>query len=56
MGMSAIRSLLTAVGWREGNSTPPYECMECGAEFSVEYHSCPECGCYRVDRAEWCVE
>lgn len=45
--VDAIRGLLGATG--DG----PYECRACGTRLSVQYHSCPECGSYRVERASW---
>ncbi|MFB6071210.1 MAG: hypothetical protein ABEJ76_09320 [Halanaeroarchaeum sp.] len=53
--MKSLRglSLLSEVlGAGEGEE-PPYVCRECGAALSVQYHSCPKCGSYNVDRRTW---
>ncbi|MCU4719101.1 hydrogenase maturation nickel metallochaperone HypA [Halobacteria archaeon HArc-curdl5-1] len=40
-----------------GDSEPhPYRCMSCGADLSVQYHSCPECGGYDIRAAKWVDE
>lgn len=33
-----------------------YECFGCGQRFELEYYSCPDCGCFRVDRTEWITD
>jgi lipopolysaccharide biosynthesis regulator YciM len=32
--------------------TPPYRCHGCETGFEVQYHVCPDCGSYTVERAE----
>jgi rRNA maturation endonuclease Nob1 len=31
---------------------PSYRCHGCRAGFEVQYHVCPDCGSYTVERAE----
>ncbi|QSG02846.1 Uncharacterized protein AArcS_1636 [Natranaeroarchaeum sulfidigenes] len=31
----------------------PYMCGNCGAEFDIQYHVCPECGGFGVERQHW---
>ncbi|WP_436926947.1 hypothetical protein [Halosimplex amylolyticum] len=31
----------------------PYICVNCEAQFDVQYHTCPACGKYDVRRAKW---
>ncbi|MFW6018777.1 MAG: hypothetical protein ACOCPX_08140 [Halapricum sp.] len=40
----------------KGGETESYRCMSCGADLSVQYHSCPECGSYDVRAAKWIDE
>lgn len=35
---------------REEAPERPYECEQCDARFEVEYHVCPECGSFSIDR------
>jgi len=30
-----------------------YQCQSCQALFDAQFHVCPNCGGYRVDRREW---
>lgn len=32
---------------------PVYECHQCGSQFKLEYHQCPECESYSVERVDW---
>ena len=31
----------------------PYMCGNCGSEFDIQYHVCPECGGFNVERQHW---
>lgn len=31
----------------------PYECNGCGMRFDRQYHVCPACGGYTIERTEW---
>ncbi|MFC7194008.1 hypothetical protein ACFQL4_04040 [Halosimplex aquaticum] len=31
----------------------PYVCVDCEAQFDVQYHTCPACGKYDIRRAKW---
>lgn len=33
-----------------------YECFGCGQRFELQYHSCPDCGSFRVERTEWVTD
>jgi len=35
--------------FRRDGSGGGYECVSCGAEFAVEYYTCPECGGFSVE-------
>lgn len=35
---------------REETPERPYECLRCGAHLEVEYHTCPACGSFSIDR------
>lgn len=54
--VSVITSLAEVVRWDGERDAPRYQCIECHAEFRVEYYCCPECDCYRVDRTSWYLE
>jgi len=30
-----------------------YTCQSCDARFDVQYHTCPDCGSYSVERLDW---
>ncbi len=30
-----------------------YECRRCESEFDLQYHVCPDCGSYQVERTTW---
>lgn len=30
-----------------------YACLACETTYEVQYHVCPECGGYSVDRIDW---
>ena len=32
---------------------PVYECYQCGRRFHLEYHQCPACESYSVERVDW---
>ena len=34
--------------------TEPYLCPSCGARFELQYHVCPECGGYSIQR-RWTI-
>jgi len=50
--MMALLGRLTSILTRE-KSSHPYECQTCGKQFSVQYHCCPACGGYSIDRRVW---
>jgi len=53
--MGVVGAMLAVLSGHDDQSTP-YECQHCGSQFSDHYHSCPECGGYSIDRAEWSAE
>jgi len=53
--MSVVGAMLAVLSGHDDRATP-YECQHCGSQFSVHHHSCPECGGYSIDRAEWSAE
>jgi len=53
--MGVVRKLLAVVGGGDADHGP-YECQQCGAQFHQQYHSCPHCNTYRVERTDWTLE
>ncbi len=53
--MSVVSSLLAVVAG-EDEATRTYECRQCGGQFAVQRHCCPECDSYSVERREWTPE
>lgn len=50
--MGVVTELRTVFGGpdeRDGD----YQCRNCHASFGAQYHVCPECGGYRVERVNW---
>jgi predicted RNA-binding Zn-ribbon protein involved in translation (DUF1610 family) len=41
---------------RTDNRERPYECLSCGLELDLVYHTCPRCGSFRVDRRPECFD
>ena len=40
----------------DADSEETYECKGCGATFSLDRQTCPDCDCCRIDRIDWdCV-
>lgn len=56
--MSASRIVTTIARLLDTNTGEelPYECKGCLERYEIQYHSCPECGSYQVDRTVWQVE
>lgn len=50
MSGSAFHRLKRLVGF-ETVEDGSYRCQACEAEFEVQYHVCPECGGFSVERA-----
>lgn len=46
--MELLDKLVQSV--RSRSSNPPFECRTCEALYMVEYHICPECGGFSVER------
>ncbi|MFB6192287.1 MAG: hypothetical protein ABEI11_03080 [Haloarculaceae archaeon] len=46
-----LRAVARAI-WRGDGDARPYRCLKCDAAFDLQYHVCPECGSYSVER-EW---
>lgn len=38
---------------RDADAEGVYECEGCGATFSLDRQTCPDCGGYAIDRADW---
>lgn len=53
--MSVVTKLVSAVRRRDGDELM-YECQQCGARLDLRYYRCPNCGGYRVERADWSIE
>jgi len=53
--MSVVGAMLAVLSARDSRARP-YECQQCGNAFTVQYHSCPECGGYSIERGEWTAE
>ena len=55
-GTAAISRLLDFAGWepREARAgadrTAQYRCLGCESVYEVQYHVCPECGGFSVER------
>lgn len=32
---------------------PEYQCQQCSTHFDCQFHVCPECGSYRIERRDW---
>jgi lipopolysaccharide biosynthesis regulator YciM len=56
MGASRIFATLKRVLSVAESEDPVYECRGCGEGYAVQYYCCPECGSYRVERAQWVLE
>lgn len=56
MSTGRIVSTINRLFGQAGTQNRPYECRECLERFEVQYHSCPECGSYRVNRVTWAIE
>ena len=54
--LRGIPLLETLFGDRGGDEEPHYVCGDCGKPLAVQYHSCPECGSFNVDRNGWDLE
>ena len=37
----------------DSDSEAGYECEDCGATFTLDRQTCPDCGCCRIDRIDW---
>ncbi|WP_276300858.1 hypothetical protein [Halorussus lipolyticus] len=37
----------------DADSEDAYECKDCGATFSLDRQTCPDCDCCRIDRIDW---
>jgi len=37
----------------EAGDADPYICLSCETRYAVQYHACPECGCYDVRHVKW---
>ena len=53
--MSVVGAMLAVLSVRDSRARP-YEYQQCGNAFTVQYHSCPECGGYSIERGEWTAE
>ena len=51
--MGVVTKLVSLATERTMTPDTPYECKACGKGLSEQYHECPECGSYRVERREW---
>lgn len=50
--MGVVKELHTLV-FASTTSDGAYQCQRCRTQFDAQYHVCPECGGYRVDRIKW---
>ncbi|MGM0592530.1 MAG: hypothetical protein ACQETI_13075 [Halobacteriota archaeon] len=50
-GEDTFGRLKRLAGLTEPEATP-YVCLGCQTAFDVQYHVCPECGGYSVERCE----
>jgi len=50
--MMDLLGLLTDLFSREEPELS-YECCSCGERFGVQYHCCPECEAYSIERVVW---
>lgn len=37
----------------EDDTRPEYACLACETGYDIQYHVCPECGGYSVERLDW---
>jgi hypothetical protein len=37
----------------DADSEGTYECKACGATFTLDRQTCPDCDCCRIDRIDW---
>lgn len=51
--MSAIGRVRQAITGSISDSVPTYKCCGCGSHFELQYHVCPLCGSFSVERSEW---
>lgn len=56
MSGASIVSTIASLFSPDGGKKRPYECEGCLERFEIQYHSCPECGSYRVNRSSWSFE
>ncbi|WP_205427362.1 hypothetical protein [Halorussus sp. MSC15.2] len=53
--MSLARKLARVVCATDPGSEETYECKTCGATFSLDRQTCPDCGGCTIDRTDWDV-
>ncbi|WP_202614417.1 hypothetical protein [Halostella litorea] len=51
--MSLVRRLRRMVRADRPDAQRPYQCLSCGQRFELQRQTCPQCGCYRIERTAW---
>ncbi|WP_435179203.1 hypothetical protein [Halorussus sp. AFM4] len=51
--MSLTDKIARVVGATGGESDGTYECKTCGATFTLDRQTCPDCGGCTIDRIDW---
>ena len=51
--MSLTERIARVVRATGGESDEAYECKTCGATFTLDRQTCPDCGGCTIDRTDW---
>lgn len=50
--MGVVDEFVSALGQSEDHDSE-YECQQCGSQYGVQYHQCPDCESYQIERNDW---